>query len=130
MNQPIEATAAHSCTSRQCPPRQRLRSSRLLGQVLFPFHWEMTSAQRESGHDGRNWPGSGGPLLRLAKGLGFTNLAHRIRHKKASDEMACFFNSTPIDPAVFDWDAKIRSNLTEAVRAEMRRGNMQTKSIQ
>ena len=51
-------------------------------------------------------------------------------HKKASDEMACFSDRTPIDPAVFDWDAKIRSNLTEAVRAEMRRGNMQTKSIQ
>jgi hypothetical protein len=51
-------------------------------------------------------------------------------HKKASDEMACFSDSTPIDPTVFDWDAKIRSNLTEAVQAEMRRGNMQTKSIQ
>ncbi len=50
--------------------------------------------------------------------------------KKASDEKACFSDSTPIDPAVFDWDAKIRSDLTEAVRAEMRRGYMQTKSIQ
>ena len=28
MNQPTAATAAHSCTPRQCPPRQRLRSSR------------------------------------------------------------------------------------------------------
>jgi hypothetical protein len=44
--------------------------------------------------------------------------------------MACFSDSTPIDPAVFDWDAKILSDLTEAVRAEMRRGYMQTKSIQ
>jgi hypothetical protein len=51
-------------------------------------------------------------------------------HKKASDEMACFLDSIPIDPTMFDWDAKIRSNPTEAVRAEMRRGNMQTKSIQ
>jgi hypothetical protein len=44
--------------------------------------------------------------------------------------MACFSDSTPIAPTVFDWDAKIRSNLTEAVRAEMRRENMKTKSIQ
>jgi hypothetical protein len=44
--------------------------------------------------------------------------------------MACFSDDTPTDPTVFDWDAKIRSNLTEAVRAEMRRGNMQIKSIQ
>jgi hypothetical protein len=51
-------------------------------------------------------------------------------HKKASDEMACFSDRIPINPTVFDWDAKIRSELTEAVRAEMCRGNMQTKSIQ
>ncbi len=51
-------------------------------------------------------------------------------HEKAFDEMACFSDSTPINPTVFDWDAKIRSNLTEAVRAEMRRGKVHTKSIQ
>ena len=33
VNQPTSATAAHRWTPRQCPPRQRLRSSRLLGQV-------------------------------------------------------------------------------------------------
>jgi len=51
-------------------------------------------------------------------------------HRKASDEVACFSGSTPIAPTLFDWDAKLRNNLTEAVRAEMRRGNVQTKSVQ
>jgi hypothetical protein len=55
---------------------------------------------------------------------------HRSRAQEASDQMACFSDGTAIHPSVFDWDAKIRSNLTEAVRAEMRRGNLQTKSIQ
>ena len=40
--------------------------------------WEMTSAHREPGDDGRNWPGSGGLSLRLAGGGGFTNLALRV----------------------------------------------------
>jgi hypothetical protein len=44
--------------------------------------------------------------------------------------LACFSDGAPIAPTVFDWDAKIRGDLTEAVQAEMRRGNMQTKSIQ
>ena len=29
------------------------------------FDWEMTGTQQEPGHDGRNWPGSGGLSLRL-----------------------------------------------------------------
>ena len=43
-------------------------------------------------------------------------------HRKASDEMACFSGSNPIAPTLFDWDAWLRNNLTEAVRVEMRRG--------
>jgi hypothetical protein len=51
-------------------------------------------------------------------------------HKKASDEVACFSEDTPLDPAVFDWDTRLRGDLTEAVQAEMRRGNVQNQSIQ
>ena len=51
-------------------------------------------------------------------------------HKKASDEVACFSEETPINPTIFDWDVKLRDNLTEAVRTEMHRGNIQNKSIQ
>jgi len=51
-------------------------------------------------------------------------------HKKASDEVACFSEVAPLDPTVFDWDTRLRDSLTEAVRAEMRQGNMQNKSIQ
>lgn len=51
-------------------------------------------------------------------------------HKKASDEMAAFLDGTPPDPALHDWDSNLRNNLKVAVRAEIRRGNEQTKSIQ
>jgi hypothetical protein len=51
-------------------------------------------------------------------------------HKKASDVMAGFSDDTPIDPTVVEWDARLRVSLTEAVRTEMRRGNMQAKSVQ
>lgn len=51
-------------------------------------------------------------------------------HKKASDVMAGFSDGTPIEPTVLEWDAKLRDSLTEAVRAEKHRGNMQTKAIQ
>lgn len=51
-------------------------------------------------------------------------------HKKGSDEVACFTEDAPLDPTVFDWDTGLRDSLTEAVRAEMRRGNVQNKSIQ
>jgi hypothetical protein len=53
-----------------------------------------------------------------------------VAHKKASDEVACFSEGSPLDPTIFDWNARLRDNLTEAVRAEMRRGNMQNRSIQ
>lgn len=51
-------------------------------------------------------------------------------HKKASEEVATFSDGLPIDPTVFDWDTRLRNSLSEAVRAEMRRGNTQNKSIQ
>jgi hypothetical protein len=51
-------------------------------------------------------------------------------HKKASRTMAAFSDDTPIEPTVLEWDAKLRDSLTEAVRAEMRRGNIQTNAIQ
>jgi hypothetical protein len=51
-------------------------------------------------------------------------------HKKASDVMAGFSDGTPIGPTVLEWDAMLRDSLTEAVRAEKHRGNMQTKAIQ
>ena len=51
----------------------------------------------------RKAPGSAGGYYRIEAG-----------RKKAFDEMACFSDGTPIDPTVFDQDAKIRSNLTEA----------------
>ena len=51
-------------------------------------------------------------------------------HNKASGEVACFSEETPINPTIFDWDSKLRDNLTEAVRAEMHRGSIQNKSIQ
>lgn len=51
-------------------------------------------------------------------------------HRKASDEMAGFSDDAPLEPTMFDWDSKLRNNLTEAVRAEMRRGNPQNESIQ
>jgi len=51
-------------------------------------------------------------------------------HKKASDEVACFSEDAPLGPTLSDWDTRLRDHLTEAVRAEMRRGNTQDKSIQ
>jgi len=51
-------------------------------------------------------------------------------HKKSSDEVACFSENAPLGPTLSDWDTRLRDHLTEAVRAEMRRGNTQDKSIQ
>jgi hypothetical protein len=52
-------------------------------------------------------------------------------HKKASDEMACLSDGTLIDPTVFDWDPKIRSNLTEAACEPKCAGEtLRTKPIQ
>ncbi len=51
-------------------------------------------------------------------------------HKKASNEVASFSEDAPVGPTLSDWDTRLRDNLTEAVRAEMRRGNAQDKSIQ
>lgn len=47
-------------------------------------------------------------------------------HKKASEEIAGLSK----DVAIFDWNARLRNSLTEAVRAEIRRGNTQDKSVQ
>ena len=91
------------------------RKVALSDRCFSVFDWEMTGAQREPGQDGRNWPGCGELSLRLADGVDFTNLAHRIQAQESIRRDGLLFGGTPIDPTVFDWDARIRSNLTEAV---------------
>jgi hypothetical protein len=50
-------------------------------------------------------------------------------HKEAPDEVAGFSEDAPLGRTLSDWDTRLRDNLKEAVRAEMRRGNTQNKSI-
>jgi len=51
-------------------------------------------------------------------------------HKRSSEAMASFSEDIPIGPTLMGWDSQLRASLTEAVRAEMRRGSAQSKSVQ
>jgi len=51
-------------------------------------------------------------------------------HKRGSDGIAIFSADSPLEPTLTDWDTRLREDLTEAVQAEMLRGNAQNKTVQ
>ena len=51
-------------------------------------------------------------------------------NKRGCDAIARFSDDRPLGTTLTEWDSQLRDSLTEAVRAEMRRDNLQDKSVQ
>ena len=51
-------------------------------------------------------------------------------NQRGCDAIAMFSDDRPLGTTLTEWDSQLRDSLTEAVRVEMRRGNLQDKSVQ